>query len=253
MEPKAKAEGGLGEVIKIFVSAFFIAFLIRSFAYEPFSIPSGSMEPTLQIGDTLFVSKFAYGYGPYSIPFVKLPFDGRIWTEEAKRGDIIVFKLPTDTSTDYIKRIVGIPGDTIQVREGVLYVNDEAVPRDFQGDVLEFFSGIRIPRQLFIENLPGAKPYAIHEQGPGEPLDNTRSFKVPADHYFVMGDNRDGSQDSRVFSKVGYIPAENIVGRAERIFYSVKPGEAWWQFWRWGDVLRTERTMMSVYAEPDYD
>ncbi len=251
MEPKVKAEGGFGEVLKIFVSAFFIAFLIRSFAYEPFSIPSGSMQPTLEIGDTLFVSKFAYGYGPYSIPFVQLPFEGRIWGADAKRGDIIVFKLPTDPSTDYIKRIIGLPGDTVQVRDGLLYLNDNPVPREFVGDSLEFFSGIRIPRQVYIEDLPDAEPYAIHEQGPGEPLDNTRLFKVPAGHYFVMGDNRDGSQDSRVFSKVGYIPAENIVGRAERIFYSVEEGEPWWQFWRWGEVMRTERTFMSVYAEPD--
>ncbi|MEO0393084.1 MAG: signal peptidase I, partial [Pseudomonadota bacterium] len=189
----------------------------------------------------------------FHLPFAAFlrPFEGRVWSAEPERGDIIVFKLPSKPSTDYIKRIVGLPGDTIQVRNGRLYLNDSQVPRTFKGEVLEFTSGFRVPRELYTEDLPGAKPYAIHEQGPGEPLDNTRVFNVPAGHYFVMGDNRDGSQDSRVFSSVGYIPAENIVGRAERIFYSVKEGEPWWQFWRWGEVLRTGRTFMSVYAEPD--
>jgi len=164
VETKPKSEGGFGEIIKIFLSAFFIAFLIRSFAYEPFSIPSGSMEPTLQIGDTLFVSKFAYGYGPYSIPFVKLPFSGRIGGTGPERGDIVVFKLPRDTSTDYIKRVIGLPGDRVQVVDGLLYINEAPVSREFKGDVLEFFSGIRIPRKLFHEELPNGVVHEILEK-----------------------------------------------------------------------------------------
>jgi len=250
-QTKPKADGGFTEVLKIFVSAFFIAFLIRSFAYEPFSIPSGSMEPTLQIGDTLFVSKFAYGYGPYSIPFIKLPFDGRIGGTGPERGDIVVFKLPTDTSTDYIKRVIGLPGDQVQVVDGRLYINDKLVERDFKADVLEFNSGIRLPRKLYHETLPNGVVHEIYEENDNQPLDDTRVFKVPEGNYFMMGDNRDGSQDSRVILKVGYVPAENIVGRAERIFYSVKPGEPWWQFWRWGEVMRLDRTFRSVDTVPD--
>lgn len=249
-QSKPKGEGGFGEVLKIFLSAFFIAFLIRSFVYEPFSIPSGSMEPTLLVGDTLFVSKFAYGYGPYSVPFIKLPFEGRVLGSQPKRGDIVVFKLPRDTSTDYIKRIVGLPGDIVDMNNGQLFINDQLVEREFKGDVVNFITGIRYARKLYNQELPGGQKFQIYENSDNAPLDNTVPYTVPDGHYFMMGDNRDGSEDSRAFNSVGYVPADHIVGRADRVFYSVKPGEAWWQFWRWGDVMRGERTFASLYREP---
>lgn len=244
--PRVKNEDGIGELLKIFVSAVAIAFLVRSLAFEPFTIPSGSMEPTLLIGDTLFVSKYPYGYGPYSVPFIHLPFEGRIAGGLPKRGDIVVFKLPTDTNVDYIKRVIGLPGDAIRVTDGRLFINDKMVERQFKGDVIEFRDGIKLTHKLYLETLPNGVEHAILEDSDHAPLDNTRTFSVPAGHYFMMGDNRDGSQDSRVFNKVGYVPFDNIVGRAERIFYSIKDDGPWWEFWRWGETMRGDRLFRSV-------
>jgi signal peptidase I len=248
--PKQKSDG-VGEVLKIFVSAVFIAFLIRSFAYEPFSIPSGSMEPTLLVGDTLFVSKFAYGFGPYSVPFVRLPFTGRIMGSDPKRGDVVVFRLPTDPSIDYIKRVVGLPGDQIRVTNGRLYVNDQLVDRIFKGDHIEFMSGIKMIRRLYTETLPGGVEHSILEQDDTSRFDDTRTYTVPEDHFFMMGDNRDGSQDSRAFNTVGYVPAENLVGRAERIFYSIKDDRPFWEFWNWGKNMRIERAFKVIEGPID--
>ncbi|MBV1694414.1 MAG: signal peptidase I [Hyphomicrobiales bacterium] len=209
------------ETIKIVIHALIIAMVVRVFFYQPFNIPSGSMKSTLLIGDYLFVSKLSYGYSRYSFPFGLPPFSGRVFASAPKRGDVAVFKLPRDNSTDYIKRVIGLPGDTIEMRQGVLFINGQAVPKrrvDTFADVDE--DGIRrnIPR--FEETLPNGVKYLVLDAEPNGPYDNVGPYNVPAGHYFMMGDNRDNSTDSRATYQVGYVPYENLVGRADIIFFS---------------------------------
>jgi signal peptidase I len=245
IQPSAKveteAEGGWWDTIKTIVIAVAVALGVRTVAYEPFNIPSGSMIPTLLVGDYLFVSKMSYGYSRHSLPFSLPIIPGRILFTEPERGDVAVFKLPTDNTTDYIKRIVGLPGDKIQVKGGILHINGKPVERERAGEfvVHDGWTGRfrRVPR--YIETLPnGRKHYIIEETDEGF-ADNTQVYTVPPGHYFGMGDNRDRSKDSRFLDDVGYIPAANLVGRAEVKFFSVD-GSAW-KFWLWGQSLRTER------------
>src|SRR5271156_961265 len=202
-----KASGGILDTIKTIVYAVLIALIVRTVAYEPFNIPSGSMVPTLLVGDYLFVSKFSFGYSRYSLPFGLPLFSGRIplpgLSHPPQRGDVTVFKLPTDPSVDYIKRIVGLPGDHIQMRHGELYINDQLVPRRPIDDYVYQDGDATILPHQYIEPLPrkpGEPPldHPIIKVGNNGPLDNTPVYEVPADHYFAMGDNRDNSQDSRV-------------------------------------------------------
>ena len=234
-------DGGLWETLKTVMIAIAIAMLIRTVAYEPFNIPSGSMKPTLLVGDYLFVSKFSYGYSRYSLPFGLPLILGRIMFTEPERGDVAVFKLPTDRSTDYIKRIVGLPGDKVQMVKGILHINDKAVKRRHAGEFVEKdeWSGRyrRIPR--YIETLPNGRQYFILEETESGPADNTQVYSIPDGHYFAMGDNRDRSQDSRFLDAVGYIPRQNLVGRAEVKFFSVD-GNAW-KIWNWPWSLRFSR------------
>ncbi|NVK32854.1 MAG: signal peptidase I [Rhodobacteraceae bacterium] len=233
------------ETVKIVVQALVLALIVRTFLFQPFSIPSGSMKDTLLIGDYLFVSKFSYGYSRYSFPFGLAPISGRIMGSEPERGDVAVFKLPKDNSTDYIKRIIGLPGDRIQMIDGVLYINDEAVKRERIDDYIESSDyGVRRVAR-YRETLPNGVSYDtldLTEQGM---LDNTRVYEVPEGHFFAMGDNRDNSQDSRVLSAVGYVPFENLVGRAEILFFSVEPNDSGWKVWeklghiRWERLFRT--------------
>ncbi len=220
-----KKSSGFRETITTVVYAVLIAIVVRTVAYEPFNIPSGSMIPTLLVGDYLFVSKFSYGYSRYSLLFILPLIPGRIFFTEVERGDVAVFKLPTDNKTDYIKRIVGLPGDKIQVVNGILHINDQAVKRERADDfiVRDVIGNIRrIPR--FIETLPNGRSHAILEaNGDLGPSDDTEVYTVPAGHYFAMGDNRDNSADSRV---IGFVPAEYLVGRAEFLFFSVD-GDLW--------------------------
>jgi len=238
---EAEQSGGIKETLVTVLYAGLIALGIRAFAYEPFSIPSGSMKPTLLVGDYLFVSKFSYGYSRFSLPLSLPLFSGRIMFTEPKRGDVVVFRLPIDTDKDYIKRFVGLPGDTIQVKQGILHINGKAVKRERVDDFLidnGFGSVRRVPR--YIETLPnGVKHFINEEQGDNGSSDNTRVYKVPAGHYFAMGDNRDNSSDSRFLDRVGYVPRENIVGRAEVKFFSVD-GDGW-KFWQWPTTARFER------------
>lgn len=210
------------ELIKTVAYALLIAVTVRTFAYEPFNIPSGSMIPTLLVGDYLFVSKLSYGYSKYSFPFGFIPFEGRVFEDRPERGDVAVFRQPTNTDVDYIKRIIGLPGDRIQVKSGILHINGEPVNRKRAEDfVLD--SG-RVVRQ-YIEILPNGREHRIIEtNGDGHFMDNTREYVVPDGHYFAMGDNRDNSQDSRFLSQVGFVPAENLIGRAEFLFFSVGDG-----------------------------
>ncbi|MFZ5790475.1 MAG: signal peptidase I [Pseudomonadota bacterium] len=238
-----KSSGGFGETIRTVVYAVLIAVVIRTFAYEPFNIPSGSMVPTLLIGDYLFVSKFSYGYSRYSFPFSPDLFHGRIFGSEPRRGDVVVFKKPTDNNTDYIKRIVGLPGDTIQMIGGILHINGVAVQRERIGDYVTE-GGARLTE--YIETLPGGVKHPILEESDSGPLDNTEPYVVPPDHYFAMGDNRDNSQDSRVLSEVGYIPDENLVGRAEFLFFSTNGTAGWLEPWKWFGAIRYGRLFQAV-------
>jgi signal peptidase I len=228
------------EVVKTIVYALIIAGVIRSFLFQPFNIPSGSMEDTLLIGDYLFVSKATYGYSRYSFPFGIIPFQGRFAVmSEPQRGDIVVFKFPPDNSTDYIKRLIGLPGDRVQMKDGVLYINDVAVPKEKIDDYVETIGGEprNIPR--YRETLPNGVSYEVLDRDPQGNLDNTQVFVVPEGHYFMMGDNRDNSADSRV--DVGYVPFENFVGKAQIIFFSTNGEARIWEIWKWPFAIRYER------------
>ena len=241
---KAKSQG-FSETVKTVVWAGLIALAIRTVAYEPFNIPSGSMIPTLLVGDYLFVSKFSYGYSRYSLPFSLPLISDRIFFTEPERGDVAVFKLPTDNKTDYIKRIVGLPGDRIQVKGGVLHINGETVKRERDGDfVIQDPYGSMIRFARFTETLPNGREHHILEVSDGTPVDNTPVFTVPEGHYFAMGDNRDRSRDSRFIGDVGFVPRANLVGRAEFMFFSVDG--SFWRFWEWGKSIRIERLFQGI-------
>ncbi|MBE9604901.1 signal peptidase I [Acetobacteraceae bacterium H6797] len=246
-----KSSGGWLESAKTIIYAALIAIGIRSVAFEPFNIPSGSMIPTLLVGDYLFVSKYSYGYSKHSFLFSPDIFEGRIFGRLPDRGDVAVFKLPRDGSTDYIKRIVGLPGDRIQMKGGILYVNGVAVKREALGLYTVEGDGPRITVRRFRETLPaspGAPPKAhdILEAQDDGPLDNTPEYLVPPDHVFAMGDNRDNSADSRVMSQVGFIPVENLVGRAEFLFFSIDDTAVWWQPWTWPFAIRWSRLFHGI-------
>jgi signal peptidase I len=210
------------ELLKAMGFAAIIALVIRSFLFEPFNIPSGSMLPTLLVGDYLFVEKYSYGYSKYSFPGDAVPMHGRIFFSMPKRGDVAVFRQPKEPDIDYIKRIIGLPGDKIQVKDGRLYINGKIVQRDLQGSENYKDDGVFSIYSKYIETLPnGVKHYTYELTDEGE-LDNTPEYTVPDGMYFAMGDNRDQSQDSRVMDKVGFVPAENLVGRAAFIFYSTE-------------------------------
>ena len=237
----------LKDTIKTVVYAVLIALVVRTVGFEPFNIPSGSMIPTLLVGDYLFVSKYSYGYSRYSLPFGLPLIPGRILFTEPVRGDVAVFKLPSDNKTDYIKRIIGLPGDRIQVRRGILHINGEPVKRRRIADFVEtnqFGNVVRIAR--FEETLPGGRTHEILEQTDNGPLDNTDLYIVPEGHYFAMGDNRDNSQDSRVRTEVGFIPKANQVGPAEVLFYSPNGAARWYQFWKWPVAMRFTRFFQGV-------
>lgn len=243
-----KKEGGFWDTVKVLVEALLIALIIRTFLFQPFNIPSGSLIPTLLVGDYLFVSKYSYGYSKHSFPFSPDLFQGRIWSAEPKRGDIAVFKLPKDNSTDYIKRLVGLPGDRIQMIDGVLHINNTPVQRERIADFETADSWgrpSRFPR--YRETLPNGVSYTVIERdGDRGYWDNTKVYLVPQGHYFMMGDNRDNSTDSRDDNSVGPVPLENFVGRAEIIFFSIEEGEAAWQIWRWPVSVRWSRLFQTI-------
>ena len=244
-----KAQGGVVELVKTVVIALLIAFGIRTIAFEPFNIPSGSMVPTLLIGDYLFVSKFSYGYSTYSLPYGIHLFSGRIMGRVPERGDVVVFKLPRDPKVDYIKRVIGLPGDRIQMKAGLLYINDEPVKRERIEDFVDTENGMLTRTRQFLETLPNGKVHRILEMSDSGPYDNTDVYVVPAGHYFCMGDNRDNSLDSRVPVQeqgVGYVPAENLVGRAEILFFSTDGTAAWYEFWKWLPAMRFSRFFVTI-------
>jgi signal peptidase I len=243
-----KEEGGLWETVKVVIQALLIAVVVRTLFFQPFNIPSGSLVPTLLIGDYLFVSKYSYGYSKHSMPFSPPLFDGRVWGSEPKRGDIAVFKLPKDNSTDYIKRVIGLPGDRIQVLGGVLHVNGQAVPRERVGDYRTqdpFGRTQSVP--MYKETLPNGVAYNVIERdGDRGYWDNTNVYTVPAGHFFMMGDNRDNSTDSRDEGSVGAVPYENFVGRAEIIFFSIDEFASAWKIWEWPWTVRWDRLFQPI-------
>ena len=246
--PLIEPDNEVSEFFKTAVIAVLLALLIRTFLYEPFNIPSGSMLPTLLVGDYLFVSKPAYGYSQHSFPFGLADFEGRIAEDKPKRGDVVVFKLPTNTSVDYIKRIVGMPGETVQVIRGRLYINGEQVEREPIGLYQSDENGNHADQNLmeYIETLPGGVLHRIFEVSDNADLDNTGIFRVPEGHYFVMGDNRDNSQDSRVESLVGFVPYENIVGRADILFFSVDESAKFFNPMTWPHTIRFNRILNKI-------
>ena len=235
--------GGRWETLKTVFYAVLIAIVFRTVAYEPFNIPSGSMKPTLLIGDYLFVAKFAYGYSRHSLPWSLPLISDRLFGREPERGDVAVFKWPVDNSTDYIKRVIGLPGDRIQMKNGALYINGRAVKRerielDNPDRTLRVGPGVA----EFRETLPNGVSYRTFDDG-NTGADNTRVITVPPGQYFMMGDNRDRSSDSRVW---GPIKAENLVGRAEVLFFSTNGSARMWEFWRWPTSTRYSRLFRPV-------
>ncbi|WP_112941367.1 MULTISPECIES: signal peptidase I [unclassified Rhizobium] len=246
MSEKVQAKpNALWENIKVIVQALVLAMVIRTVLFQPFTIPSGSMMPTLLVGDYIFVNKFSYGYSKYSLPFSPNLFSGRIFASEPKRGDVVVFRFPPNPDVDYIKRLVGLPGDHIQVTDGVLYVNGKAVPKVPDGTFNSDYAqdpGQDVP--VFRETLDNGVTYDTLDQSPVSRGDNTREFIVPEGHYFMMGDNRDNSLDSRF--DVGFVPAENLVGRASIIFFSLGNDTSFREIWKWPSNMRWDRLFKGV-------
>ncbi len=241
-----RKSGGIKDTVRTLVYAIAIALFVRTFAYEPFNIPSGSMKPTLLVGDYLFVSKFAYGYSRYSLPLSLPLFSGRIFEALPEHGDVAVFKLPTDNKTDYIKRIVGLPGDRLQVKGGILHVNGEPADLEPIEPFIDDMDGRQNPVARFLETLPGTdQPHAILDLTERGRLDNTPVFAVPAGHVFAMGDNRDNSLDSRT-DAVGFIPIENLIGRAEIMMFSVNGSARIWEPWKWPWAIRYDRLLKRI-------
>ena len=244
-EKVEKKQNALWENIKVIVQALVLAMVIRTVLFQPFTIPSGSMMPTLLVGDYIFVNKFAYGYSKYSLPFSPNLFSGRIFGSQPARGDVVVFRFPPNPDIDYIKRVIGLPGDRVQMIAGVLHVNGEAVPKEPDGTFTSDYKmdpGEDVP--VFRETLDTGVAYDTLDQSPNSRGDNTREFIVPEGHYFMMGDNRDNSADSRF--DVGFVPAENLIGRASLIFFSLGNDTSFSEIWKWPTNLRWDRLFKVV-------
>jgi len=233
--------------LKTLFYALLIALVIRSFLFQPFYIPSSSMEPNLLIGDRLFASKYAYGYSRHSFPFSPKIYDGRILKNEPKIGDVIIFKTPADDKTDYIKRLIGKPGDTIQIINKDLYINDIKIHKKKLNINRKIYCGDdSIEVDFFEETLPNDKKYIVVYRKDGSMI-NSDKYIVPLDHYFFMGDNRDCSKDSRFLSSVGYVNFNNFVGKAQLIFFSNnKKKGSFFKFWKWNKSIRVNRFFKEI-------
>jgi signal peptidase I len=256
---KPKPAEGWAETVKTLVYAGLIALVVRTIAFEPFNIPSGSMIPTLLVGDFLFVSKYSYGYSRFSIPFSPPLFgwakNGRIFGSMPHRGDVAVFRFTKDTSIDYVKRVIGLPGDHIQMKAGKLTINGAELPREPLGDYeASDESGTRVLTQQYRETLPNGVKHEILKYSDearfdvGNEIDpnNTIEYQVPDGDLFMMGDNRDNSSDSRFMNDLGFVPVENLVGRAQFIFFSFDARNPWYEFWMWPLEIRWWRLLKGV-------
>ena len=224
--PKKTFAQEVVETVKTVVYALLIAFVLRVVLFEPFTIPSASMQPGLLVGDYIVATKWNYGWSKHSIPFSPPLFHGRVldFAGSPQRGDVVVFKLPRDTSQTYVKRLIGLPGDRVQVKAGVVYVNGAAIQRTPAGDALD--PDLNRTVAQFVEHRPDGKPYMTFDQGPEHDKDDTDVYVVPEDHYFMMGDNRDNSLDSRwpEAEGVGFVPAENLIGKVRVVLVSWRGG-----------------------------
>ena len=235
------------ENLKTLFYALIIAIIIRSFLIQPFYIPSSSMEPTLLVGDRLFVTKYSYGYSKHSFPFSPPFFDNRVMFSKPKRGDVIVFKTPADNRTDYIKRLIGLPGDKIQFIDSNLYLNNSEIIKSKISDNDKIYCGDQIIDVFtFEERLPNKKIFtSVYLKN--FPYQNSDIFTVPKDHYFLLGDNRDCSKDSRFLTSVGYVHKDNLVGKAQFIFFSSdKKIGSFIEFWKWHKSIRFKRTFNKI-------
>ena len=233
--------------LKTLFYALIIAIIIRSLIIQPFYIPSSSMEPTLLVGDRLFVTKYSYGYSKHSFPFSPNIFNKRILFSEPKRGDVVVFKTPADNRTDYIKRLIGLPGDLIQFIDTNLYLNNSEIVKSRVSQNDKIFCGTRVIDVFtFEEKLPNGKIYtSVYLKN--FPYKNSDKFIVPKDHYFFLGDNRDCSKDSRFLSSVGYVHKNNLVGKAQFIFFSSDKSIAnFFAFWKWHKSVRFKRFFKKI-------
>tara|TARA_B100001173_G_scaffold257720_1_gene230197 strand:- start:63 stop:797 length:735 start_codon:yes stop_codon:yes gene_type:complete len=231
--------------IKSVSVAVFIALLIRSFIAEPFNIPSGSMKPNLLVGDFIFVSKWSYGYSRHSLPFSIGWSDKKLFSKIPKRGDVVVFKTPEDNRTDYIKRVIGLPGDKIRIFNGQIIINDNIIFRKRVDDFIDNDNNVSKKRnRKYVEYFDNFEISVLDLMDNGI-VDNTKLYEVPEGHFFVMGDNRDNSQDSRFINVVGYVPFENLVGKARFIFFSLE-NSRFLQVWKWPKSIRIERIFSSI-------
>jgi signal peptidase I len=245
--PAATPTSGLSEFIRTIIFAGLLAFGIRTLAFEPFNIPSGSMMPGLQIGDFLFVSKYSYGYSSMASAFNLVPVAGRVGGHLPERGDVIVFKPAPDPSMDFIKRLIGLPGDVIEVKAGTIILNGKPVTRERIGPVMfEDRGGETLrPAIEYKETIAAGVSYVTYQEYDNGPLDNFGPTTVPPGHYFFMGDNRNNSQDSRT-NRVGFVPWENLVGKARLTWFSLTADARFWQVWKWPYAIRWERMFHTI-------
>jgi len=235
------------ENTKTLFYALIIAILIRSIILQPFYIPSSSMESNLLVGDRLFVTKFSYGYSKHSFPFSPAIFNERIMYKPPKRGDVIVFKTPADNRTDYIKRLIGLPGDTVQFIDGDVYLNGNQILKTIKSnnDIINCGNS-KIKVTTFSEKLPGGKIYTASYRNELS-YKNSDKFVVPKDHFFFLGDNRDCSKDSRFLTEVGYVHKNNLVGKAQILFFSSDPNiGSIFKFWKWNHIMRFNRFFKKI-------
>ncbi|MFT8656588.1 MAG: signal peptidase I [Acetobacter papayae] len=247
----------LFEYVRTFFTVVVVVLVVRTLLFESFVIPSGSMIPTLQVGDYIWVSKYTYGYSRFSLPFSPDLFNGRIWAGTPHRGDVVVFRFTKDTSVDYVKRVIGLPGDHIRVTDGQLYLNDTAVPCD---NPHPYIAHDETDTSMAGEACTEKLPSSIRGDGPVSheilkltdegPQNNTPDYVVPPGYFFAMGDNRDDSADSRFMGDgpkdLGFVPMENLVGRAQRVFFSVSADYPLWQIWHWPQEIRWGRLMQGI-------
>ncbi len=231
--------------LKSIFLAIFIALLIRSFIFEPFNIPSGSMKPNLLVGDFIFVSKWSYGYSRHSLPFSLPIIPDKIFSKQPNRGDVVVFKTPENNRTDYIKRVIGLPGDRIKIKDGKIIINESEILRKKLNDFIDTDENIKNNRVRKYKEYFFDKEILVLDLFDNGIADNTQEYIVPPNFFFVMGDNRDNSQDSRFINTVGFIPFENLVGKAQIIFFSLE-NSRFLEIWKWPKAIRLDRIFQKI-------